>query len=151
MVQIHHSGVVCVASEIAFDYLDDYRNVTNWMFGVTQFEPVSDVTYGLGVQFATSMQVGPKSVRSVVEITEWQQNRLLTLESISGFKNSSSWEFEPLNNDEARLTVDFGYTLPGGLAGKALDRLLEPFVGQAIRHTESTLRSKIEGLYPPGS
>ncbi len=147
MVQIHHSGVVSVASEIAFDYLDDYHNVTNWMFGVTQFEPVSALDHGLKATFNTAMQVGPKSLRSVVEITEWQQNRLLTLESVSGFANSSTWRFEPLNNDETRLTVDFGYTVPGGLAGKALGRLLEPFVGQAIRHTESTLRSKIEGLY----
>ena len=42
------------------------------------------------------------------------------------------------------MTVDFRYDLPGGLAGKALGKIIEPFVAQAIRHTDATLRRQVE-------
>lgn len=144
MVHIHHSGVVAVAHEIAFDYVDDYRNVPSWMFGLTMFEPAGKLVYGLGARFHAAMQIGPKTLRSLVEIADWEQNKRLTLTSVEGFRNSSTWAFEALGSNETRLTVDFSYGLPGGLAGRALGQILEPFVGQAIRHTENTMRSQLE-------
>ena len=45
---------------------------------------------------------------------------------------------------QTRLDVVFRYSLPGGMAGKLLGAVVEPVVGQAIRHTESALRSQLE-------
>lgn len=106
MIEIHHSADARLASEIAFDYDDDHhhhhRNMRAWMFGVKAFDPATELSHGLGATFNTAMQVGPKTVRSVVQIIEWEKNSLITLDSIEGFRNAT------------RLTVDFRYQLPGG-------------------------------------
>jgi len=89
MIKIHHRADAPVASEIAFNYDADHRNVPAWTFGVTAFDPATELSHGLDAAFNTAMQVSPKAVRSVVQI-------------------------------------------------------IEPIVGQPIRHTEATLRQQIE-------
>ena len=70
MIKIHHRADAPVASEIAFNYDDDHRKVRAWMFGVTAFDPATELSHGMGATFNTAMQVGPKAVRSVVQIIE---------------------------------------------------------------------------------
>ncbi|WP_373453691.1 SRPBCC family protein [Rhodococcus sp. 06-235-1A] len=130
--------------DAAFAYMDDFRNVPQWMFGITRFEPTSEVTSGLGARYDATMQIGPKALTSVVHVTEWVQNERLTLESVEGLSNSSTWSFSDTADGGTRLDVVFRYSLPGGIAGKVLAAVVEPVVGQAIKHTESTLRSRLE-------
>ncbi|MFI8566325.1 SRPBCC family protein [Rhodococcus sp. NPDC078407] len=141
---INHSAIASTSREAAFAYLDDFSNVPQWMFGITRFEPTSEVTSGLGATYDATMQIGPKALRSVVHVTEWVHNERLTLESVEGLSNSSTWSFEDVGDGKTRLVVVFRYSLPGGIAGKLLAAVVEPVVGQAIRHTESTLRSRLE-------
>jgi len=54
--------------------------------------------------------------------------------------------FAPVGDNRTELSVDFGYELPGGLAGKAMGKLIEPFVVTAIKQTEANLRKQIEAL-----
>ncbi|QBJ96244.1 SRPBCC family protein [Rhodococcus sp. ABRD24] len=146
MIHVRHKAVAIVPVDLAFAHIDDYRNVPDWMFGITRFDPISGLDQGLGAQYDAVMQLGPKAMTSTVEITEWEQNRLITLSSVAGFGNRSSWQFTPIGDNETELSVDFGYELPGGLAGLALGKLIEPFVVTAIRQTESSLRRQIEAL-----
>ncbi len=62
MIEIHHRADAPVASEIAFNYDDDHRNVPAWMFGVTAFDPATELSHGMGDTYNTAMQVGPKAV-----------------------------------------------------------------------------------------
>lgn len=87
---INHSALASTSREAAFAYLDDFRNVPQWMFGITRFEPTSDITSGLGARYDATMQIGPKSLKSVVHVTEWVHNERLTLESVEGLSNSST-------------------------------------------------------------
>ncbi|AQA25829.1 hypothetical protein BTZ20_1368 [Rhodococcus sp. MTM3W5.2] len=48
MGTIHITAVAKVPVHAGFAYVDDYRNVPAWMFGVTRFEPVGEQTQGLG-------------------------------------------------------------------------------------------------------
>jgi uncharacterized membrane protein len=93
------------------------------------------------------MKLGPVTLKSRVKITAWEQDRKIALDSIKGFVNNSVWRFEPTADDRTEIIVDFYYELPGGIAGKALGRAIEPFVSVAIRHTEQTLRRNIEQHY----
>jgi uncharacterized membrane protein len=146
MIEVHHSAVAEVPVDVAFDYIDDHRTVPDWMFGVVRFEPVSDQIHGLGAKFDATMRVGPKNLDSRVEIVEWDRNKAIVLSSISGFCTSSSWRFAELENEQTRLDVVFGYELPGGLAGRALGKLIEPIVGTAVRQTEQALRTQLVQL-----
>lgn len=144
MGHIHRVAVAKVLVSTGFAYVDDYRTVPDWMFGVTRFEPVGSRSQGLGATFDATMQLGPKALRSRVQITAWEQDRLIRLESIDGISNASTWRFSPTPDGHTELTVDFEYTLPGGVAGKLLAKIVEPIVGTAIAHTENTLRAKVE-------
>lgn len=144
MGHIHRSAVASADVSTGFAYVDDYRNVPDWMFGVTRFDPVGEQTQGLGSIFDVTMQLGPKALHSRVRITEWEQDALIVLDSIDGITSSSTWRFSPTADGGTELTVDFDYTLPGGLLGKALSKVVEPIVGTAIAHTEATLRRKVE-------
>jgi uncharacterized membrane protein len=146
MGTIHITAIAKVPVHAGFAYVDDYKNVPAWMFGVTRFEPVGEQTQGLGATFDATMQLGPKALNSRVTITEWERDRLITLASVDGISNSSTWRFAPASDDSTEMTVDFEYSLPGGLAGKVLAKIVEPIVGTAIKHTESTLRRRVEEL-----
>ncbi|MGA9872055.1 MAG: SRPBCC family protein [Rhodococcus sp. (in: high G+C Gram-positive bacteria)] len=144
MPVIEHAAVAHTTRERAFAYVDDYRTVPQWMFGIRSFEPVGDITRGLGATYAAEMQIGPKTLRSMLRVTEWIENETLTLSSVEGFSTTSTWSFADTDDGGTRLDVEFAYTFPGGLAGRALGVLVEPVVGQAIRYTETTLRRELQ-------
>lgn len=144
MPVIEHAAVAHTTRERAFAYVDDYRTVPQWMFGIRSFEPVGDITRGLGATYAAEMQIGPKTLRSMLRVTEWIENETLTLSSVEGFSTTSTWSFADTDDGGTRLDVEFAYTFPGGLAGRALGALVEPVVGQAIRYTETTLRRELQ-------
>ncbi|MGB3696642.1 MAG: SRPBCC family protein [Gordonia sp. (in: high G+C Gram-positive bacteria)] len=145
MGEVTHEAVVNGPRDQVFAYVNDYANVPEYFFGVSRFTPTTDRTEGLGAVFETALKVGPKELKSTVECTGWVENELIQLESISGFGADSTWTFA--DGEQAGttvLTVRFGYTLPGGLAGKVLGGLIGPFAEQAVRHTESRVREAVE-------
>ncbi|MGB6040936.1 MAG: SRPBCC family protein, partial [Gordonia sp. (in: high G+C Gram-positive bacteria)] len=82
---------------------------------------------------------------STVRCTEWVDGELIKLASVKGFGADTDWAFA--DGDEPGttiLSVRFGYTLPGGLAGKVLGGLIGPFAEQGVKHVESKIRDAIE-------
>ena len=144
MIHVRHTAVAAVPVDVAFDYIDNYRNVPTWMFGVSEFTPFGEFDQGLGATFDAAMQIGPSTLRSKLEVTEWEKNRIIKLSSLGGVSNSSTWEFAAIDDSKTELSVDFAYKLPGGIAGKALGRLIGPFVENAVKNSEETLRHSLE-------
>jgi uncharacterized membrane protein len=147
MVDIHHEGFCAAPVEVAFAYLDDYRNATDWMFGLSRFEPVGEQSQGLGAEFEGTFAVKPVRVHSTIRVTEWREQEVIAFESIKGFRNWSTWRFAPDGTTRTRIVVEFSYELPGGLAGKAMGRVLEPIVALSVRHSDEALRREIEGRH----
>jgi uncharacterized membrane protein len=147
MVDIHHEGSCAAPVDVAFAYVDDYRNATAWMFGLAEFAPAGDKDHGLGAVFNGTFQVKPVKLHSTVECTDWKQDELIAFESIKGFKNSSLWRFTSTGPATTKIEVQFTYEVPGGLAGRALGKALEPIVSMSIRHSDEALRKHIEQRY----
>src|SRR5947207_13725114 len=147
MVAIHHEGHAHAPLGVTFAFLDDYRNATKWMFGLAQFVPNGDQDQGLGAKYDGKFQVKPVSLHSTILITEWEQDALIAFKSISGFRNESRWRFEALGPEETKVIVDFEYWLPGGIAGKALGKALEPIVALSVRHSDHELRKCVQAEY----
>lgn len=147
MLHVRHAAVAAVPIHVAFAYMDDHSNVPDWLFGVSEFDPIGEFDSGLGATFDATMQIGPAKLSSRVEVTEWEENRLITVASLDGVANSSTWEFTAKGDELTELRVDFAYKLPGGFAGKALGLLVEPFIETAVKSTEETLRRNLEELY----
>jgi uncharacterized membrane protein len=138
-----HRSEVSASRHRAFTYVNDYEHVPDWMFGVKKFEPVSEVTYGLGSRFNVVMSVGPKALSATVEVTEFVEDEVVRLETIKGLTATTEWRFEDTGKGTA-VSVEVTYQLPGGIAGRALGAVIEPAVGQVIRHTDSALKSRLD-------
>ena len=147
MIHVRHSAIAAVPIHVAFAYIDDYRTVPDWMFGVSEFRPIGEFDQGMESTFDAAIHIGPSTLRSRLEVTEWEQDRVITLASLDGAANSSTWEFTAHGEDKTEISVDFAYKLPGGLAGKALGLIVEPFVETAVKNTEVTLRHNLEELH----
>lgn len=147
MGQINISATAAVPLSVAFAYVDDYRYVPDWMFGMSKFDPLTEQVSGLGAEYETVVNIGPKALRSKVRVTDWAEDAVIELTSYEGMVNSSRWEFRAVDEEHTKLTVDFRYEFGGGLAGKALAKVIEPLVGEAMRQTEKDLRTKAEEHY----
>lgn len=145
MTTIRHRALARAPRKVVFDYVNDYTTVPKWMFGVTKFEPVTDITSGVGATFDATMKIGPKSLSTTLRTTEWIENELVVLESVAGLSVSTRWAFSDDDADVTAAQVEFNYSLPGGIAGRALAALVEPVVGQAIKQTEASLVAQVEG------
>lgn len=151
MPTIHHTARARAPLALAFGHVDDYRTVPEWLFGVSQFEPAGDLDHGLGAVFDAAMKLGPVTIRTTVEVTAWEQDALIRLKSIKGFRNESTWRFTSLGPDETEINVDFSYDLPGGLAGRALGASIEPFIAATVKHSERSLREAVERRHAQGA
>ena len=144
MVHIRHEAVCLAPLPVTFGYVDDYRNAGRWMFGLSRLEPVGELDRGLGSVFEGTFHVKPVKLHSTIEVTAWEQDSVIAFDSVKGFRNRSEWRFAEDGPDRTRLQVLFEYELPGGLAGKALGRALEPIVAMSVRHSDTALRHHVE-------
>lgn len=145
MAKVSHKSIVEAPRDVVFAYVNGYENVPKFMFGITRFDPLTEHTVGLGTRFAAAMNVGPKTLKSTVETMEWIENELIRLEAVEGFEANTTWRFAD-GDGGTEVHVEFDYRLPGGLAGRALGTVLEPFMGQAIKHTDANLSAQVKEL-----
>ncbi|MFT4086115.1 MAG: SRPBCC family protein [Gordonia sp. (in: high G+C Gram-positive bacteria)] len=145
MTQIRHHVTANGSIEDAFDLVNDYRMIPKWMFGITSFTPITDVTRGLGATFESAMKIGPKSLKSTMEVVEYVEGEVVCLKAVRGVDVTTRWAFSESDEEgKIRVDVDFDYSLGGGLAGRALSAVVEPVVGQAIKQTERDLTKLLE-------
>lgn len=128
-----------------FAYVDDFSTTKDWMYGLSKIDPVTDQLRGVGAEYDGIMKVGVP-LKSRIRCTQWQQDQLLELTSISGIQNTQRWTFTDLGEGRTRVDAKISYTLPGGPAGKAIERAVRPVIGLAIRHTSHSLVKNVEAL-----
>jgi uncharacterized membrane protein len=142
-IEIHVESEFQAPLEVTFAYTANYRNVPEWLYGVSTFEPVGDLDYGLGAVFDGSMNLGA-TLTSRIEVNEFEENRLIGFDSVKGFKNASRWTFSAVDPQRSNVVAEVTYELPGGIAGKALGKVIEPFVKIAVRHSSAALQKAVE-------
>lgn len=133
--------------DVAFEYIDDYRNVTEYWHGMESYQPVGDLDHGLGAVFEAASKVGPSTLRSTVKAVEWEKSALLVYKSVAGMDSSTSFVFSAV--DESHCTVEFriGFTLPGGIVGRTMEKTLEPFINAVVKNTAENISSKVNAYY----
>lgn len=128
-----------------FAYVDDFSTTKDWMYGLTKIDPVTDQLRGVGAQYDGIMKVGVP-LKARIQCTAWEQDSLIELTSIKGIQTTQRWTFTDLGGDRTRVDAWISYTLPGGPAGKAIEKAVKPVVGIAVKHTSETLVRNVEGL-----
>lgn len=129
--------------ETTFAYVADYRTIPEWMFGVRCFTPVTESDYGLGSAFEVQLQLG-LPIHTTIETVEFEENRLIGMDSVKGFQARSRWYFEAAGPDSTKVTAKVSYELPFGPAGRIMGKVMEPFVRQAVGHISHHLRANLE-------
>lgn len=137
-IHIHKETDCDAPIDRVFAYVTDYRNVGEWLYGVSKFVPITEIDRGVGATFDASIHLGA-TLHSTIETTAFEEGKLFEMDSIKGFKNTSRWSFESLGPDKTRIVADVSYSLPGGIAGKALGKVIEPFVKIAVKHSSEHL------------
>lgn len=142
---LRRSVHVLVPVELVFEYVSDYRNLSEWMFGITSCRPVGERDRGVGARFAAEMVLGRKVLHSTIEVVEWEPDKAITVEWGGGRGNESRWRFDAVSRHETRLAVEFHYVLSGPVSALAL--VSEPVIGEVIRHAEAALCRRVEESY----
>lgn len=132
---------------VVFEYLDDYRNVADYWDGMVSYGPTGDRDRGVGAIFEGEMKLGPTPMRSRLETVAREQDTLFEYRSVGGIKTSISYRLAAV--DEHSTTVDFRleFELPGGVAGRAVERTVEPLVRASAKKTAENLAREVSAYY----
>ena len=145
-------GHITVTKEIAapveavFAYVDDHKNTTKYMQGLTRWKPTTDKVHGKDAEFEVVMKAGPMDLGSVVHITDWKENATIAWKSISGFKQTGKWAFKKKGESACEATLDMEYDLGGGIAGRMVGKVAEPAVRHNLTKSVEALKETTEKL-----
>lgn len=125
------------ASAVAlFDCIADYAVAPLFIEGLQRLTPVSSSTSGEGARFDAVMRVGPRTFRTTIEITAYEEGHLVTWASAGGRSQVLTFELVP-EGKATKVVLDISYEKPGGLAGV----LAAPVVEETVRsRAHSALR-----------
>jgi uncharacterized membrane protein len=147
MGQITIHKTIDAPVDAVFAYVDDYKNTTKYMKGLTKWKPTGKETHGKGAQFEVAMKAGPSTLASVVDITTWTENGAIGWVSRSGFKQSGKWSFHN-KAGKTDVTFDMSYEFGGGIAGKLIGKAAEPIVRLNLQQSVNALKSQAEKTKP---
>jgi uncharacterized membrane protein len=129
-----------------FAFVDDYRNVTRYIVGMTEYKPTTSQTSGKGSKFRfVKKTTGLPDIKSEVEITEWVRDKRISFKSFSGFDNGGSYSFTARGDRTVvRLSnsYDLGSLLGGGRGG-LFGGLAKAAGGVASKAAEGTVRKDL--------
>jgi uncharacterized membrane protein len=119
-----------------FDCVADYAVAPLFIEGLQRLTPVSSSTAGEGARFDAVMRVGPRTIRTTIEITAYEEGRLVTWASANGHSQLLTFELTP-QAKATKVVLEISYEAPGGLAGV----LSAPVVEETVRiRARSSLR-----------
>jgi uncharacterized membrane protein len=145
-----------------FAFVDDYRNVTRYIVGMTEYKPLTSKVSGKGSRFRLLKKTtGAPDIKSDVEITDWQKDKKITFKSVAGFENGGTYTF--IGRDDSTVvrlsnTYDLSSLIGGGrggllgglakAAGGAISKAAEGQVRKDLTNSLAKLRSLVESEVP---
>ncbi|OHU55730.1 hypothetical protein BKG83_16055 [Mycobacteroides chelonae] len=139
MVEVRTVGAVDRPPAEVFAYVSDFRRMTEWVFGITRVESVGQPEQGLGAVYEGAVDLGPKTLSSTAKVTRWEQDQLITVDSVAGFNFNATVRLKPDGVSRTRLDFELNYAHSGGIAARALGKTIEPLLAMAARHTTAKL------------
>lgn len=141
-----------------FAFVDDYRNSTRYVVGMTEYKPTTKQTSGKGSKFKfVKKTTGLPDIKSEIEITDWQKDKKITFKSFAGFENGGTYTFIGQGDKSVvRLSNTFDLSsliggnrggLFGGIAkaaGGAMSKVAEGQVRKDLTTSLEKLRSLVE-------
>ncbi|MER9326207.1 SRPBCC family protein [Mesorhizobium sp. M0152] len=133
-----------------FAYLQDIEAAPRWYSAVESVTRLSDGPVGCGSRFVFTRQIAGRRIQNTVEVTEFQDEKLLTLASVSG-PTPFSYRYR-LDRDGAATILHLEGTISGdGLGGPIalLAPLASRFFEQGMRANIANLKRILEARLGP--
>lgn len=122
----------------------DPDRLTDFMAGLTRWEPVGATRLGLGARSRVRMLVGSAQVGGLVEVVEFDDERDLAWTNITGVDHRGRWRLRERRQGRTEVTLRLSYSAPGGLLGVLADRLAAPMVRHNLRSSLVALQQMVE-------
>lgn len=136
MLEVNFQAICDAPVWIAWEYLSDWRNAVKYMDGMEKYVPIGSLDKGLGAAFEGVVRLGPSPLTSQVETVVWDENQLAVYKSISGTDTVTKYRFTEIDTVRCEVEYRMVIQLPGGIAGRAMEKVIEPLVRASAAKTE---------------
>ncbi|MEV6768743.1 SRPBCC family protein [Nocardia sp. NPDC051030] len=148
MHHIEHSNVTHVPVDECFSYVEKMENMPLWMYGMLEARPVGTQSRGLGTIVDMTMKLGPIKFAMRGAIEEYVENVVVTVAPKSTLiSGRGSFRFAPTDEGGTRLSVSVDYEIGGGLAGRALAKVIDAVIDTAIGYSEDKLLAQLADFH----
>ncbi|MEU7137868.1 SRPBCC family protein [Nocardia sp. NPDC046473] len=146
MITVHIDKECAAPVDHAFRYVADYRHTVRYLYGLSKFEPVTELDRGLGATFDGKLRLGPVAMSSRMKIVDWAEPAVLRWKSIRGVDTCFTFRFSALEQRRSRVELSIETNL-FGLAGSAMAKAIAPLVDSAAEQTGTKLAEQIAAYY----
>ncbi|HUF33516.1 MAG TPA: SRPBCC family protein [Acidimicrobiales bacterium] len=128
-----------------WDDLRDIASHAEWMADAEEIRFTSTARTGVGTSFECVTRVGPIRLTDVMEVTEWQEGRVMGVRHIGVVTGTGRFTLGPDDHGGTRFTWEerlrFPWWMGGPLGGVVGDRVMRAIWRRNLR----TLRGRLEG------
>jgi len=124
MAEISKSIDINAPVEDIFNFVTDPRNTIKYSPQFTKFEPVGPQEQGLGAKVEAAGNYMGVTVKTTLEVTEFEPNKRFVSRSTTGVKSTTIWEFREISPDKTEVKFTSDYSMPGRGLGWLLDKML---------------------------
>ena len=129
---------------IVWEQVSDPSRVLDFFAGVTRWECVGGPRTGLGARYRMLMRVGSAEVGGLIEVVEFDAERVLAWNSVTGIDQRGRWRVRSLGvSTRVELRIQFGVA-GGGVGGWLSELLAAPIVRGNVKRTLSQLQRAVE-------
>jgi ribosome-associated toxin RatA of RatAB toxin-antitoxin module len=129
--------------EEAFDWVAEFRHVSDVLEGVTKWEPLGSKTRGVGALYNVEMTALGLPLSNVLRLDRWRRPHEIGWVSESGLiKQEGEFRFTEVNKG-ARIELRIAYEPPAAVVGMFVAQRVD---GMVRRRLENALRRIKEAL-----
>jgi uncharacterized membrane protein len=142
MAKIERSITINAPVEQVFTYVDDLKNMMEWLPGLME---IKDVTgSGVGEHHRWTYKMVGIRLQGETTVTEHIPNQRRVSQSKGGAVSTWIFTFEP-HDDGTKLNMDIEYTIPVPVLGKLAEKLVLRRNEREADLAIANIRDKMEG------
>lgn len=144
------SLVINASPEAIKESLLDFESYPDWMSGVIAMEVLERDKKGRGTKVRYKVDAVMLKIGYVLEYTYKDKENLIELSYVEGDLEdvNASYLLEPLDDERTEVTYyfDVSYSLPKGLRGPMVKRLLRTVDKRVMKSALKDLKSRVESM-----
>jgi hypothetical protein len=144
MTEIKRSIIINDPVKNVFKYASDYQKWAEWYEGVSNFQPITETSYGNGTKYIYKAKLFGINATVGTKITEFKENEGWIGKSFKGFAHRTEWVFK-ISNGNTEFTHGLQYEVPWYMGGNFSDKtFLQPAWIKIVENSLQNLKRIME-------